>query len=164
VYEKSLNEAERILATRGHVIVAVKEIWGEVCKRAREQRFETASLVDFTAMLEADDRFDLLSEDATSQRVEVDEGIESEDGGESIQLGFGGEDRVKLRRFRLRTDEAAEEEESTPSIVRGISVSASRATAGRIHASKKNRQNGNGGRARRGKRSFKAGKANHTRK
>ncbi len=102
MYERCLNEAERILASDRDVIVPVKKVWKEVEKQGREQGFEVPSLVDFSAMLEADKRFEFVS---TPNDDELDREVRSiEDDEEEMeleQLGFYAGDRVKLRRIEL---------------------------------------------------------------
>ena len=60
MYERCLNEAERILASDKDVIVAVKKIWAQVEKQGRKQGFEIPSFADFTALLEGDSRFEFI--------------------------------------------------------------------------------------------------------
>ncbi len=122
MFERCLNEAERILATHKQVIVPVKEVWEEVAGHARSQKFETATLGDFTALLEADGRFEIIAAERNAEEVqeELFERPESDEG-QLRQLGFFSENRVKLRRIKLTKDEDGED--TTPSIVRGISVS-----------------------------------------
>lgn len=103
MYERCLNEAERILATDKDIIVPVKKVWHEVQKEARRQSFESPSLGDFTAMLEGDPRFEFIpahksvTEDLEDEhsRDDPDEDAEME------QMGFFAGDRVKLRRVSL---------------------------------------------------------------
>lgn len=103
VYERCLNEAERILASDKDIIVPVKKVWTEVEKEGKRQGFEAPSLVDFTAMLEGDPRFEFIA----SHRS-VTEDLEDEQTGEDPtqkaemeQLGFFSGDRVKLRKVAL---------------------------------------------------------------
>lgn len=103
MYERCLNEAERILAADKDVIVAVKKVWMEVSREAKAQSFEAPLLPDFTAMLEGDPRFEFLpahanlQDDLDDPRIETstDEELEME------QLGFFSGDRVKLRNVEL---------------------------------------------------------------
>ncbi len=62
MYERCLNEAERILATHRDVIVPVRQVWREVVEESKKQQFEVPDFADFTAMLEGDLRFDFLPE------------------------------------------------------------------------------------------------------
>ncbi|MEX1139363.1 MAG: hypothetical protein WEF53_08500 [Bacteroidota bacterium] len=103
MYERCLNEAERILATDKDVIVAVKKVWMEVSREAKAQVFEAPSLPDFTALLEGDQRFEFLPAHASLQD-DLDDpntGDPSAEGSEMEQLGFFSGDRVKLRNIEL---------------------------------------------------------------
>jgi hypothetical protein len=103
VYERCLNEAERILAADKDVIVAVKKVWIEVSREAKAQAFENPTLPDFTAMLEGDPRFEVLPAHANLQD-DLDDphaGAGSEEESELEQLGFFSGDRVKLRNVEL---------------------------------------------------------------
>ena len=102
MYERCLNEAERILASDKDVIVPVKKIWDAVDKQGKKQGFEIPSLPDFTALLEGDSRFEFmpsLYENGDpmdgSQRDESDQQEELE------TLGFYSGDRVKLKSVEL---------------------------------------------------------------
>jgi hypothetical protein len=103
VYERCLNEAERILAADRDVIVAVKKVWMEVTREAKAQAFEWPSLPDFTAMLEGDPRFEFLPAHSTLQDDLDDPHTEaaSDEESEMEQLGFFSGDRVKLRNVEL---------------------------------------------------------------
>jgi hypothetical protein len=110
VYERCLNEAERILASDKDVIVPVKKIWEAVEKQGRAQRFEIPALPDFTALLEGDTRFEFLASlDENGEPIEDihRDGTEQEEELES--LGFYSGDRVKLRRVEL-----------TPEVIGGL--------------------------------------------
>lgn len=109
MYERCLDEAERILASDRDVIVAVKKLWSEVTATAQQQGFEVPTFPDFSAMLEGDPRFEFLpfhktvTEDLEDPVTEDDraDGDESEDDVEMEQLGFFSGDRVKLRSVKL---------------------------------------------------------------
>ena len=110
MYERCLNEAERILASEKDVIVPVKKIWEAVEKQGRAQRFEIPALPDFTALLEGDTRFEFLAsldengeppEDLPREGTDQEEELES--------LGFYSGDRVKLRSVEL-----------TPEVIGGL--------------------------------------------
>jgi hypothetical protein len=102
VYERCLNEAERILASDRDVIVPVKKVWKEVEKQGREQGFEVPSLGDFSALLEADKRFEFVSTPTDDELDSEDRSLEDEqEEMELEQLGFYAGDRVKLRRIDL---------------------------------------------------------------
>ncbi len=102
MYERCLNEAERILASDKDVIVAVKKIWAEVGKQGRKQNFEIPSIADFTALLEGDSRFEFipsLDEDGEPPDMSAREDSPQEEELES--LGFYSGDRVKLKSVEL---------------------------------------------------------------
>ncbi|MGB2869202.1 MAG: hypothetical protein WBD36_12170 [Bacteroidota bacterium] len=124
MYERCLHEAERFLASHKDIIVPVQEVWEQVLKKSLQHKFETASLPDFTALLEGDGRFELL----TSEKPLVDgQGtlFEDEEGAGAMgEMGFFSQDRVKLRRIKLPPVE--EEEVETASIVRGIGATIKR--------------------------------------
>ncbi|MBI2619252.1 MAG: hypothetical protein HYW57_04160 [Ignavibacteriales bacterium] len=103
VYERCLNEAERILAAEKDVIVAVKKVWTDVTKEGKNQGFEVPGLSDFTAMLEGDPRFEFLpSHKSLTEDLEDPLPYDgSPDETEMEQLGFFSGDRIKLRRIEL---------------------------------------------------------------
>lgn len=103
MYERCLNEAERILAADRDIIVPVKKVWTEVKKQGEDQNFAVPSLADLTAMMEADSRFEFM---ATPDQLR--EGLESDasdasdlEESELENLGFYAGDKVKLRRIEL---------------------------------------------------------------
>jgi len=103
VYERCLNEAERILASDKDVIVAAKKLWIEVEEAGKRMGFEVPAFPDFSAMLEGDPRFEFLP-----LHKSVTEDLEDpvpHDGSpgetEMEQLGFFSGDRVKLRSVQL---------------------------------------------------------------
>jgi len=102
VYERCLNEAERILATDKDVIVAVKKVWSEVEKQGRKQGFEIPSFADFTALLEGDSRFEFIpSLDENGEPPDMSAREESPQEEELENLGFYSGDRVKLKSVEL---------------------------------------------------------------
>jgi hypothetical protein len=102
VYERCLNEAERILASDKDVIVPVKKIWDAVDRQGKKQGFEIPSLPDFTALLEGDVRFEFMpSLDENGDPVDGSQ-REDSDGQEELEtLGFYSGDRVKLKSVEL---------------------------------------------------------------
>ncbi|MBM4168371.1 MAG: hypothetical protein FJ215_04355 [Ignavibacteria bacterium] len=110
MFERSLDEAERILAVDKDIIVPVKKVWQEVVAAGRAQDFTVAGLADFTAMIEADPRFEFFP----AHRSVVDDIVdpEREDVGdeqtEMELLGFYSGDRIKLRRIQLTPDALGE--------------------------------------------------------
>lgn len=110
MYERCLNEAERILASDKDVIVPVKKIWDAVEKQGKAQGFEIPALPDFTALLEGDTRFEFLATlDENGEPIDdlPREGTDQEEELES--LGFYSGDRVKLRSVEL-----------TPEVIGGL--------------------------------------------
>ena len=110
MYERCLNEAERILASDKDVIVPVKKIWLEVGKQGNVQGYDTPPLADFTALLEGDKRFEFMPSHGENgepfEEVAADDGVEE---AELETLGFYSGDRVKLRSVEL-----------TPEIIGGM--------------------------------------------
>ena len=102
MYERCLNEAERILASEKDVIVPVKKIWDAVDKQGKKQGFEIPALADFTALLEGDARFEFMPS-LNENGEPVDEGLreESDQQEELESLGFYSGDRVKLKSVEL---------------------------------------------------------------
>lgn len=103
MYERCLNEAERILAADKDVIVAVKKVWMDVAREGKAQAFDVPQLPDFTALLEGDPRFEFLPAHSSLQD-DLDDpntGDSSEEGSEMEQLGFFSGDRVKLHNVEL---------------------------------------------------------------
>jgi hypothetical protein len=110
VYERCLNEAERILASDKDVIVPVKKIWESVEKQGRAQGFEIPALPDFTALLEGDTRFEFLASlDENGEPIEENPRDGTDQEVELESLGFYSGDRVKLRSVEL-----------TPEVIGGL--------------------------------------------
>lgn len=102
MYERCLNEAERILAADKDVIVPVKKVWESVEKQGKKQGFEIPSLADFTALLEGDSRFEFMASlDENGEPLEELPREESEQEEELESLGFYSGDRVKLKSVEL---------------------------------------------------------------
>jgi hypothetical protein len=112
VFERGLNEAERVLGGHREQLVPVKEVWEQVSHLAAAEGFEVAVLADFSALLEGDRRFEMIPAqgDPAGGTSGLSEGEESEEG-DMEKLGFFPEDRVRLRRFAPRREPNAEEEE-----------------------------------------------------
>lgn len=110
MYERSLNETERILATHRDVVVPVKEIWLEVSYQAQLQRFEVPPVADFAALLEGDERFEFFpaGDELGDGYVEPTEDDETEYIPDLERLGFYSEDRVRLRNIEVSEEFAAE--------------------------------------------------------
>lgn len=102
MYERCLNEAERILATDKDVIVAVKKVWLDVRREGTSQGFDVPNLPDFTAMLEGDLRFEFLPAHQ-SLKDDLEDPIPSvtPEETEMEQMGFFSGDRIKLRSVEL---------------------------------------------------------------
>ena len=110
MYERCLNEAERILASDKDVIVPVKKIWEAVEKQGRAQGFEIPGLPDFTALLEGDTRFEFLTSLDENGEALADLPRDETDQEEELEsLGFYSGDRVKLRSVEL-----------TPEVIGGL--------------------------------------------
>lgn len=102
MYERCLNEAERILAADKDVIVPVKKVWESVEKQGKKQGFEIPSFADFTALLEGDSRFEFMASlDENGEPLEELPREESEQEEELESLGFYSGDRVKLKSVEL---------------------------------------------------------------
>ncbi len=102
MYERCLNEAERILASDKDVIIPVKKIWESVDKQGKKQGFEIPTLPDFTALLEGDARFEFMpSLDENGDPMDGSQREESDQQEELETLGFYSGDRVKLRSVEL---------------------------------------------------------------
>jgi hypothetical protein len=102
VYERCLNEAERILASDKDVIVPVKKIWEAVDRQGKKQGFESPSLPDFTALLEGDSRFEFMpSLDENGDPMDGSQRDETDRQEELETLGFYSGDRVKLKSVEL---------------------------------------------------------------
>jgi hypothetical protein len=118
VYERCLNEAEFILSDQQEPLMPVRKVWEEIAKRSRIKGFEMASLSDFSAMLDGDNRFQIIPGQVKVQEDEEVVGdIDSEDS-EMEQLGFFAEDRVKLRSKKIAEPMASEDDEEVGSIRR----------------------------------------------
>ena len=110
MYERCLNEAERILASEKDVIVPVQKIWDAVDKQGKKQGFDIPALADFTALLEGDSRFEFMpSLNENGEPVDGELRDESDQQEELESLGFYSGDRVKLRSVEL-----------TPEVIGGL--------------------------------------------
>ncbi|HEY4613751.1 MAG TPA: hypothetical protein VII11_12265 [Bacteroidota bacterium] len=123
MYERSLNESERILATHKDVVVPVKEIWLEVSKQGQLQRFEVPTLIDFTTLLEGDERFEFIpvGDELGDEYVDPADDDEIEYAADMERLGFYSEDRVRLRNIEVSEELTGEvtEEPEEPSLNEG---------------------------------------------
>jgi hypothetical protein len=118
VYERCLNEAEAILSIQQEPLVPVRKVWEEIVLRSKTKGFEVASLSDFSAMLEGDNRFQIVPAQIKIQEdEEILPDVEIEDS-EMEQLGFLSEDRVKLRTKRIIEPVISDDEEEVGSIRR----------------------------------------------
>ncbi|MCX6121573.1 MAG: hypothetical protein NTX44_08120 [Ignavibacteriales bacterium] len=118
MYERCLNEAELILSVRQEPLAPVRQVWEEIAKRSKTKGFEVASLSDFSAMLEGDNRFQIVPAQIKIQEdEEILPDVEIEDS-EMEHLGFFSEDRVKLRSRRIVETVINEDEEEVGSIRR----------------------------------------------
>ena len=119
MFEKCLIEAESVLRTQKEPYVSVSIVWEEVVQRGQSKGFDVVSLSDFTALLEGDNRFQILPGKTTD-----DEGFNDEDSledPEMEQMGFFPEDRVGLRTSKKNNQENSDDDEDISSIrVRGI--------------------------------------------
>lgn len=110
MYEKSLDEAERILTADKDIIVPVRKVWCQVVQQGESQKFEVSSLPNFITMLEADNRFELfpahksIVEDLENPILSLD----PEEQSEMEKLGFCAGDLVKLRRVDLTPEMVGE--------------------------------------------------------
>lgn len=133
MYERCLNETERLLATSKSFILPIKEVWKMMSAEGKRRSFDVPALTDFDALLEGDKRFEIISAQTEpdmleSPSVEDEEEIDSNLG----TLGFYPEDRVKLRRIRLpgarpgavmsSKELEEDEEEVVPFNVKGLSA------------------------------------------
>jgi hypothetical protein len=118
VYERCLNEAELILSVRQEPLTPVRQVWEEIVKRSKIKGFEVTSLSDFSAMLEGDNRFQIVpAQIKIPGDEEILPDVEIEDS-DMEQLGFFSEDRVKLRSKRTVETVISEDEEEVGSIRR----------------------------------------------
>lgn len=132
MYERCLNEAERMLATSKEVVLPIKQVWKQLVDDGKRRAFDVPALTDFDALLEGDKRFEIISAQTDPDELES---LLSEDGEEIDAnlgtLGFYPEDRVKLRKTKLPTRspggegtmrENEEDEEVVPLNVKGLST------------------------------------------
>ncbi|MBN1396726.1 MAG: hypothetical protein JXA06_01715 [Bacteroidetes bacterium] len=123
MYEKCINEAELILTTKKDAIAPVHQVWEEVVRRSKTEGFAVASLSDFSAMLEGDQRFLIIpAQNENEEDQDVPKDIELEDS-ELGRLGFFAEDHVKLRNARVVQRTIDEDDEEIGSIRRKAFVS-----------------------------------------
>jgi hypothetical protein len=124
MYEKSLNEAESFLSVQKDPIIPVRKVWEELKRSAKIKGFDVASLADFSAMLDGDRRFQIITASMTSnsENENIEEGLLEDDDMEN--LGFCSEDRVKLRNRRVSEATVKEDDEEVGSIKRCAFMSA----------------------------------------
>lgn len=118
MYERCLNEAELILSVQQEPLMPVRKVWEEIVKRSKTKGFAVASLSDFSAMLEGDNRFQIVP---TQIKIQEDEEVISDIeivDSEMGNLGFFSEDSVKLRSRRIVETVINEDEEEVGSIRR----------------------------------------------
>ena len=147
MYERCLNEAELILSVQQEPLAPVRQVWEEIVKRSKIKGFEVAALSDFSAMLEGDNRFQIVPAQIKIQEDdEILPDIEIADS-DMEQLGFFSEDRVKLRSRKIVETVISEDEEEVGSIRRmafagktvkskNISINKKTATASKININK----------------------------
>jgi hypothetical protein len=132
MYERCLNEAERMLATSKDIVLPIKEVWKSLAAEGKRRSFDVPALTDFDALLEGDKRFEIISAQTDPDEIES---LLSEDGEEIDSnlgtLGFYPEDRVKLRRTKLPANthngveshkETDDDEDVVPFNVKGLSA------------------------------------------
>ncbi|RPI01566.1 MAG: hypothetical protein EHM64_15525 [Ignavibacteriae bacterium] len=118
MYERCLNEAELILSVQQEPLTPVRQVWEEITKRSKNKGFEVASLSDFSAMLEGDNRFQIVpAQIKIHDDEEINPNAEIEDS-DMEHLGFFSEDRVKLRSRKIVESVINEEDEEVGSIRR----------------------------------------------
>jgi hypothetical protein len=132
MYERCLNEAERMLAISKEVVLPVKEVWRQLAAEGKRRSFDVPALTDFDALLEGDKRFEIISSQTDPEPIESLFSEDSEEDESNLgSLGFYSEDRVKLRRVRMpdrgSRDPALEkvgedDEDIVPFNVRGLSA------------------------------------------
>jgi hypothetical protein len=111
MYEKSLNEAEAILRKEKDRLLPVRTLWEEVVRKSRTDGFEVADLADFGALMEGDQRFQLVP---APVKVEVEPDIQEDAAPaeeELEQFGLFVNDRVKLRGTTQEQAPSEEDEE-----------------------------------------------------
>jgi hypothetical protein len=141
MYERCLNEAERMLATSKEVVLPIKHLWKTLAEEGRRRTFDVPSLTDFDALLEGDKRFEIISAQTDPEEIEA---LALENGEEIDSslgtLGFYPEDRVKLKRVKpmgqipggsALLKEIEDDEEVVPLNVRGLSTTRPVARVGR---------------------------------
>lgn len=108
VFERILQVAARLLASKPSAVLSVRSLWESVAEESRKAGFEMCELPDFAALLEADARFEFIrikTLDGDEPEGDLDEADE-----ELINLGFLTESTVCLRRSRrTRTEEDGDE-------------------------------------------------------
>ena len=97
MYERSLNEAEIFIRAQKDPLLPVRKVWEDVARLAKAEQFEIASLPDFTALLDADKRFQIIPAHNENEISEVELAEGDLEGEEMEHLGFFPEDRVRLR-------------------------------------------------------------------
>ncbi len=132
MYERCLNEAERLLAISKDIVLPIKEVWKSLAAEGKRRSFDVPALTDFDALLEGDKRFEILSAQTEPDQIELLLSEESDEVDSNLgTLGFYPEDRVKLRRIKLpgtishntgSLKESDDDEDVVPFNVRGLSA------------------------------------------
>ena len=114
MYERCLSEAERVLASHKEVIVPVRTVWREVVQQSKRQKFEVPSIGDFTAMLEADLRFEFVpAHKSVAETVGMPQDENDTEELELEKMGFFGQDGVKLKQLSFaEPEEEIQQDES----------------------------------------------------
>ena len=106
MYEKLLREVELYLRKQNNTTLSIKKVWDHVSAIAKKEKFDSAdSAVDFECLLEADHRFEVVSANITDDVVEETNEDEIFGHDEMEQLGFGGEQLVRLRKAGKNIDD-----------------------------------------------------------
>ncbi len=133
MYERCLNETERLLATSKEIVLPIKEVWKVLAAEGKRHSFEVPALTDFDALLEGDKRFEILSSQTEPDELESEVPEEGEEVDANLgRLGFCAADCVKLRRVALPGTALGgsargkileeEDEEVVPLNVKGLST------------------------------------------
>jgi hypothetical protein len=108
VFEHLLNETEKYLERRHNEPVSIKQAWTDLCREAKRRNFPVPKFADFECLLDADHRFECISQNGFVAGFSEEEISEYEDM-EKLGLLENIFVRLKIAAAPVEDDEADNE-------------------------------------------------------
>ncbi len=108
MYERLLIEAEVFLQRQKDSLASIRKVWTAMNELAKKGQLTVPPLVDFSCLLDADNRFELLGGENEEAPLPDEDETEHE---EFEKLGFAEDQFVRLRAPSKRPEDDADEEE-----------------------------------------------------